>query len=609
MKKRQGIKKTRAFKNIFYSIHLIWGMKKGTVIHSAITQIINYVSWVFYSYFFIRYLVGAIENAESFSHIFRFVLIAGGFFMLTAIYGSYMDGAYMPLAGVIINQKLYEKLYKKAGNVELRCFEDSSFYNKYTLAIDDARDKMLKILQNFHGIIVGTIAAIVVFSMMFLLDKFLVLFALFPMIGNFVIGYFSNKEEYNFDKAKAPYKRIIDYINRVMYLSDYSKEIRLSRVFNLMKHKYIGAINGIYKVTDYYAFRIIIPVTIKNVLTYTLTFQGVLLYGAYRAIIGNTMDLAELAVLSSIMTSATFILNQITDSIQECIKQGLFVENLRTFLDYEEELPEDYDGIMPEEEIDSIEFCNVSFTYKEGAPVIKNLSFTLKGKTRIAFVGHNGAGKTTIIKLLFRLYDPEEGEILLNGRNIKEYNLRAYRRLFTAAFQDYKVFALSIRENVMMEEGCMADDEIVIEALQKAGVYDKVMTLPKGIDTILTKEFDKEGSVLSGGEYQKIVVARSFAKDVPLKVFDEPSSALDPIAEYELYESILRESMDKTMIFISHRLSSVRNMDMVFMLEQGTVLEQGTHEELMKQDGAYADMYNKQAKNYLALENAEEVSA
>jgi ATP-binding cassette subfamily B protein len=321
------------------------------------------------------------------------------------------------------------------------------------------------------------------------------------------------------------------------------------------------------------------------------------------------MDLAELAVLSSIMISATFILNRVTDSIQECIKQGLFIENLRTFLDYKEELPEDYDGIMPKVEIESLEFRNVSFSYRKGEPVIKDLSFLLKGKTSIALVGHNGAGKTTIIKLLFRLYDPDEGEILFNGINIKEYNLSAYRRLFAAAFQDYKIFALSVQENIMMDESSEEDGQTVREALKKAGVYDKVMNLPGGIDTIMTKEFDKDGTVLSGGEYQKIVVARAFAKNAPLKVFDEPSSALDPIAEYELYESIIKESIDKTTIFISHRLSSVRNVDMVYMLEHGSILEQGTHEELMEQNGDYADMYNKQAKNYLAVENTAEVSA
>lgn len=150
-------------------------------------------------------------------------------------------------------------------------------------------------------------------------------------------------------------------------------------------------------------------------------------------------------------------------------------------------------------------------------------------------------------------------------------------------------------------------DELVKEALKKAGVYDKVMTLENGIDTMMTKEFDENGAVLSGGETQKIAVARTFVKEAPMKIFDEPSSALDPIAEFELFQNIMKEATGRTMLFISHRLSSVKNCDIVFMLEKGQLIEEGTHQELLKKNGKYAQMYKKQAMNYLALENEEEV--
>ncbi len=609
MEQQSKMKKTRALNNIFYSIRLMWGIKKGAVLQSALGKAFEYIAWVFYSYFFIRYLVGAIQQGESFSHILRFILISGGFFMAIAFYHSFIEGAYIPMASATIYQKLYQKLYQKAGNVELRCFEDSSFYNRYTLAVDGASDKLIQVIQNFFGIIAGGIAAIVVFATMFMIDKPVVLFILSPIVGNFLFGYIYHKAEYERDKAMAPYKRRLDYVNRVMYLADYSKEIRLSKVFHILKNKYVEAMKGIYKMADQYALKINVPTWIRNYLTFTVMFEGVLMYGAYRAIVGRSLDLAELAVLSSTMVSASWILIGFTESLMESMKQGLFVENLRTFLEYEEKLPEDYDGIMPENEITSIEFRNVSFGYKAESRIINNLSFYIEGNSRVALVGHNGAGKTTIIKLLFRLYDPDEGEILVNGINIKEYNLRAYRSLFAAAFQDYKIFALSIRENVLMRECSAKDDAAVVDALTKAGVYDKIKTLPKGLDTIMTKEFDEEGILLSGGEFQKIVVARAFVKNVPIKVFDEPSSALDPIAEYELYDSIMKDSIDKTIIFISHRLSSVRNADMVFMLEHGTIIERGTHQELMELNGSYADMYHKQAKNYLAVEDLQEVIA
>lgn len=608
-KKEKEIKKTRAIRNNFYAIRMMWGFSKRKVFHMALTTFLDYFTWVFYSAFFIRYLVGAIEKNQGFFEILQFILLAGAFFAATSYYSSYVEGTVNPLTNVTLYQKLYRLLYQKARNVELSCYEDSNFYTKYTLAVDGADEKLNNLIRNFFGIFFGGIAAVTVFATMFSIDRMAVLFVIFPILGNFAFGFILNKMVFARDQALAPYKRRIDYINRVMHLADYSKEMRLSRVYYLLKDKYQQAINGIFDVVDQYSFKINLPLWFRNYFTFTIIFEGVLLYGAYRTIVSNTMNLAELAVLSSAMVSATWILIRFAENIMESMKLGLFIENLRVFLEYKEKLPEDSDGILPDDEIHTIEFRNVSFGYKKDEMILHNLSFTIEGKTSVAFVGHNGAGKTTIIKLLFRLYDPTEGTILLNGRDIKEYNLKAYRHLFAAAFQDYKVMAFTIKENVMMRGVTDQDDKVVIEALKKAGVYDKIMTLPNGINTILTKEFDEQGALLSGGEFQKIVVARAFAKTSPIKVFDEPSSALDPIAEYELYENIKKDSIGKTMIFISHRLSSVRSADMVYMLENGTIIEQGTHNELMQYGGAYADMYLKQAKNYLAVENLTEVTA
>ncbi len=602
-------KNNRIIRNNIYILKLLGGICRERVIHTAIIRIVYYFEWIFYSGFFIRFVINSVETNQSFGRIMIFLIVTILVFCSLSVYFNYYEYGVKPLTDTVIYKSLYRKLYKKAMNVELECFENSEFYNKYTMALESANDKVIATNDNIWSIVSGGIAAVISFAVMYEIDQYAILFVIFPIIGNFVFGAILNRITYRLYEDQTPYNRKAEYVNRVIHLSDYAKEVRLTNVFRLMMRKYQEATQGKIDQVRKYSVKGIFANWFHQMFTFTITFEGVLLYGAFRTIVTKSMLLSEYAVLSSFMVSTTWILIGFSTSLIESYKNSLFIENLRKFLEYEPVIPEDYDGIIPEGNISSVEFKNVSFGYTEDKPIIKNLSFTVQGGNSIALVGHNGAGKSTIIKLIFRFYDPTEGEIHVNGRNIKEYNLRAYRKLFSAAFQDYKIFAMSVRENVLMRKASEADDEIVIDALTKAGVYDKIMTLPKGLDTVLTREFDEEGSVLSGGQYQKIVVARAFVDNAPIKIFDEPSSALDPIAEYELFESIMQDSRDKTMIFISHRLSSVQNADMVFMLEQGEIIEQGTHRSLMKLGGAYADMYKKQAENYLATDSYQEVGS
>lgn len=218
--------------------------------------------------------------------------------------------------------------------------------------------------------------------------------------------------------------------------------------------------------------------------------------------------------------------------------------------------------------------------------MLRDIDMTIHRNEKIAIVGHNGAGKTTFVKLLMRLYDVSEGEIQYYGRNIRELDLPEYRRLYSTAFQDYQVFAMTVAENVLMRrpEG-EADYQKVEDCLKRAGVYEKVRGLPYGMDTILTKEFAEDGAALSGGELQKIAVAGAFAKEYQIAIFDEPSSALDPVAEYQLYENILKGCADKTVLFISHRLSTAALANRIYLFENGRIVEQGSHEMLMGKNG------------------------
>ena len=593
-----------AFQNNLYALRLMWKICPRQVLHKAITRFLGYFEWLFYSAFFMRFVIRALETEQEFSSIMIFVGVTVAVFAGISLYNSFVNGTVTPITTIVVSRELSKRLFRKSRNVELSCYEDEEFYNKYTLAMEKADERLIETVDVIWGIVFGVMASVAAFLFLFEVDKYAVLFVGFPILGNFCFSKVLGKMDFERNKDMAPYNRKIAYVNRVMYMADYAKEIRLTNAFRLMQRHYREAIEGLRECTRKYVKKSMIFHWLYVIFTFSFIFEGLLIYGAYRALVSHTISLAELSVITSMMVSTTWILIGFTESLMKGFKNGLFMWNLRTFLEYEEVIPEDYDGDDPGEEIQSIEFRDVSFSYKE-EQVLYHLSFEIRGGKTYALVGHNGAGKSTIIKLLMRFYDPTEGEIFLNGRNIKEYNLQKYRALFATAFQDCRILSLSVLENVLMKKAGDGDRERVAEALQMAGVYDKIMSLPNGMDTILLKEFCEDGVVLSGGQYQKIGVARAFVRQCPIKIFDEPSSALDPISEYQLFDNILKSSREKTVLFISHRLSSVQNADWVFMLENGMVKEEGTHSMLIKKQGIYADMYKKQAENYLAVSSSE----
>jgi len=265
-----------------------------------------------------------------------------------------------------------------------------------------------------------------------------------------------------------------------------------------------------------------------------------------------------------------------------------------------------YEGTLPvEKRLDheyELEFRNVSFRYpNHDRMILKNISFRFRIKSRLAIVGPNGAGKTTFIKLLCRLYDPTEGEILLNGINIKKYDYDEYIRLFSVVFQDYNIFSFSVAENVASSHAY--DEERVAACLKEAGLYERVAAFPKGIHTKLLKdqtEDGDEGVEISGGEKQKLALARALYRDAPLVILDEPTSALDPIAEQDIYQRFSQMVKDKTAVFISHRMSSCKLCDQILVFRGGEIVQMGSHEELLRDaDGLYREMWNAQAQYYV----------
>ncbi|MCR4702219.1 MAG: ABC transporter ATP-binding protein/permease [Saccharofermentans sp.] len=604
-KNKEKLSLWQTLKNDVYAVKLAGSFSRPAVTGAFFCMLIGYAEWVFFDGYFLRIIIEALDRGDGLKPILSFICISAVVLSLLKIYDAYTQQVTFTIEGTKLHNGIYKKIFAKARNVELRCYEDPEFYNKYTMAIDGSADKVMEIVKSFNGAIIGTVASVFVFKLMFDIDKLSVIFILSPIVGNFVFGNLKSKYELKRYREQAPNNKVLNYVNRMMYLPDGAKEIRLSKVFDILKRRYGEATAEIVKTAVKYAFPNMSLNVLRITFTFTVMFEGVLIYAYYKKQVAGTISLAQLTIMTSLMVAATWILIRLFEDITKLIKNGLFINNLRGFLEYEEKIPEDQKGIIPDE-FRTLEFRNVSFSYKD-EETIKDLSFKINKDEAVALVGHNGAGKTTIIKLLLRLYDPTSGAIFLNGTDIREYDLRAYRELFATTFQDFKIFGMTVKENVLMGRHMENDDEIVRSSLARTGILDKIEELPGGIDSMMTKEFNEDGIILSGGQNQKLAAARTFAKPSPVKIFDEPSSALDPIAEFELFKNIIREGKDHTMLFISHRLSSVKNCDRVLLLEGGRLIEEGTHRELIALKGSYYEMYKRQAMNYLAIENEEEV--
>lgn len=306
--------------------------------------------------------------------------------------------------------------------------------------------------------------------------------------------------------------------------------------------------------------------------------------------------------LGAIVGFSNFV-NGIIGSVQEILSASDRSQNYREYYDLEDEKVEE--GTVSIEDLRyplDIEFKNVSFAYEEGKDVLSNLNFHIKAGEKIAIVGVNGAGKTTIVKLLCGFYEPTKGEIKINGINSKEFAKKDLYKLFSTVFQDNRCFPFTVGENLTFQKQGEIDEAKAYSALEQAGILKKFKERKIGLNDYMTHYFLKDGVVLSGGEMQRFMLARAIYKDAPILVLDEPTAALDPIAESEIYSEYAKMSEGKSSIFISHRLASTRFSDKILFLKDGRIAESGSHEELMEMNGDYANMFEVQASYYKETE-------
>ena len=598
MVKKDGKKYSvkRVFENNLFALKLIHEaapfLTAALIIDAILQSLINVIS----NAYLLRYAINGIEEGLTFSRIATVVLIWMAVRIVFYIVNAVFDHKYVNIASLKVSELVSRRLLEHAEKCDLDCYENPEFYDKLAKALDGGLNSVFQVQSSLVQIVYFIVSFSANTLLVILIDPVLLIFSLIPLI-NLPLNIKRNKLNYDRDMESTVQNRRSDYSLRTFYLADYAKEMRLSGMPTFMLDRFVESGKKILEIIRRYGVRLAVINYATNEIQEVVTTLGATMYSVWKTLVVGTMGLGDCLVILNSLNMITYVLSNSSNYALQFHNHALYIDNLRDFLDYQ---PRIVDGAKPLPDDGDLVLDNVSFKYS-GAEnyTLKNLSLRVKPHEKVAIVGHNGAGKTTLVKLLLRLYDADSGSVSYGGVDVRDLPLKAYRDIFGSVMQDYHVFALSVAENVLRRARTPEDsDDMILDALAKAGFGGKLSTFERGIDTQITKEFADDGENLSGGEAQKLAISSIYAKDNRFVILDEPSSALDPIAEHEMYENMLRASGDCGVIFISHRLSSAVSADRIYLIEDGSVAESGSHEELMRLGGKYAEMFNLQAEQY-----------
>jgi ATP-binding cassette subfamily B protein len=557
---------------------------------------------VFFEHTFqIVFIIDAIQFSRPFMSVMRFIIIM--FFIVTAnMIMQQIVGSHVSVKG---KEKIYravrKRLYEKAKNMDIACYDNPKFFNDFVFAMNNATQRVDAVIDTFAALISSVATLVVLGGYMLFTNRLSIIFVAVAFVLSFLFRLKIGKMDFKLNEKLNPIMRKRDYINRILYLPDYVKELRMSRVKERLYEDYNDSEKRVYDTLRKPSRKIAVVEFLRNYLMGSFIFDFLyILYLMYMAIVRGALSFGSLFGLYRSAQHASEIIGDFSNSIAQLQEHSLYIDKVRTFLAYEQTV---VSGSQPlpvdliDEGIPLLEMRGVHFAYPEAsAATLTDVHMTINRGEKIAIVGYNGAGKTTLVKLLMRLYDPVSGEVCYNGEDIRTYDLFEYRDLFATLFQDYQIYAATVTQNVLASDG-IPDDVRLNSALEAGGFTERLSKMPGGIESQLTNEFNK-GEELSGGEKQKLATSRSLYKDSPILIMDEPSSALDPIAEYELNNTMMNLGKDKTVIFISHRLSTTKMADKIYMFDDGRLSESGSHDELLKLNGKYTEMFRLQAEKY-----------
>ena len=602
------------FKRFFYILKLVWNTGHWIPLLLAFVALFKGVTPVIGSLISQRILnglqtviqTGPQPESAFWSSGVLYLLIALIVYRLLILVVNNISSALNRIAGEKVVKEVKEQIMVKSKEIDLASFDNAAFYEKMENAEREAGHRPLHILTQTLGIISSVIELIS--FMIVLLSAPGLSWITFVVIGvsipSAIINFIYRRKNFRYMRFSSKERRQMNYFSGVLVDKDLVKEVRLYDLADTFIGRYFTAFKAYYKglrklILTEGAWQILFSVVtgITNLVFYIMiakrVFTGEFQIGDYTLYTG---------AIASVATSISTLIAS-TGTIYE---GTLFIDNLIAFMNEKQNI---IPCQQPAEQVThnaehTIEFQDVSFRYPgTKKDVLQNISFTIQPGQTLALVGLNGAGKTTLIKLLTRLYDPTAGRILLDGKDLKTYDIKSLYQTFGIIFQDFGKYALSVKENIQLGDIHKdASMETVEYAARQSTAGDYIEKLPRGYDTPLMRIFEQDGLELSIGQWQKLAIARAFYADSDIMILDEPTASLDPMAEQEIFNQFDQLRNNKTTVFVSHRLSSATIADQILVIEHGHLIEKGSHRELMAQKGKYYDLFTTQSKRYVTQE-------
>ncbi len=487
-------------------------------------------------------------------------------------------------------------IMEKAAQLDLSFFDSAAFYNEVS---DASRNSPLITNSAFQAmnLIRYLVQFIIAFAYLFQFSLILPFVFVASVIPSTVTQIKQVEAIYGFQRQFMSEERKKQYAADVLLSREFAKDVRIYNIFPFISKKFLGIWDILFSKKRAISLRYTKLLLLLSALPEIIAAAFLFLLGL--SVIRGAHTIGDYSFLQGIMTQILGSMYAIISSYTQLADGKMRIQNYKKFLGFVSNVRTD--GTLElTKPFFKVEFRNVSFRYSENLPfVLKDVNFSFDSRQKIALVGANGSGKTTIIKLLLRFYDPAEGQILLDGIDIREYKPDSVRRRFSTVFQDYSNYAFTVRESVSLSDVSQANDqERIMDSLKQSGADSFTARFPMGLDTYLTRRYDDSGQELSGGQWQKMAIARAFFRKADIYILDEPSASLDAQSEDEVFRMFQAMYAGKGAVLISHRLSNIHLSDLILVLDNGSLAEIGSHGKLMAANGTYAHMYRLQADKY-----------